>query len=259
MGRVGSHHEPLQKVSSFAPGGNGGAQIAFYFASQAGFISLNADSYTLKRSTTEGSDYKTIAKDLKETTYVDKGLENAKTYYYLLSAVNTLGESAGTATNATPAMIVDGGFEKPIISDFAYNPAGSAWTFDEKSGLTTAHSGMTGDNPTGPPEGRQAAFVQQDGFIRQVIGGLVPGTSYNLTFSAAQRISSSPNGQTWQVKLDDAVIGDYSPPKEASTYTDYTVTFPATTPSQTLSFVGTNTRGGDNTIFIDNIRIQPVR
>jgi alpha-L-rhamnosidase len=221
--------------------------------------SANAASYTLKRSTTEGSDYKTIAKDLKETTYVDKGLENAKTYYYLLSAVNTLGESAGTETSATPAMVVDGGFEKPMISDFAYNPAGSGWTFNEKSGLTTAHSGMTGDNPTGPPEGRQAAFIQQDGLINQVIGGLVPGVSYTLTFSAAQRISSSPNGETWQVNLDAAVIGNYSPPKEASTYTDYTATFTATTSSQTLSFVGTNTRGGDNTIFIDNVRIQPVR
>jgi hypothetical protein len=234
------------------------------FTSQAGSgqvtlswkASANATSYTLKRSTKGGSDYQTIAQNIKETTYVDRGLANAQTYFYLLSAVNALGESAGTETSATPAMVVDGGFETPMVSDFAYNPAGSAWTFSEKSGITAAHSGMTGENPTGPPEGRQAAFVQQDGTISQVIGGLTPGTDYTLTFSAAQRVSSSPNGQTWQVKLDDTVIGDYSPPKEASTYTDYTATFTATAASQTLSFVGTNTRGGDNTIFIDNVRVR---
>jgi alpha-L-rhamnosidase len=234
------------------------------FTSQAGSgqvslswtASANAADYTLKRSATGDTNYQAIAQNLKETTYIDRGLENNKTYYYSLSAGNAFGESPGTETSATPAIIVDGGFEKPSVSDFAYKPAGSAWLFNDKSGISSPHSGMTGENPTGPPEGRQVAFVQQDGVISQIIGGLVPGTSYTLTFSAAQRVSSSPNGQTWQIKLDDTVIGDYSPPKEASTYTDYTATFTATAASQTFSFVGTNTRGGDNTIFIDDVRIH---
>jgi hypothetical protein len=156
-------------------------------------------------------------------------------------------------------MIIDGGFEKPMVSDFAYHPMESAWSFSEKSGVSSAHSGMTGGNSTGPPEGRQVAFIQQDGVMSQVLNSLIPNTSYIVTFSAAQRVSYSPNGQTWQVKLDDTVIGDYSAPKEASSYTDYTATFTATATTQTLAFIGTNTRGGDNTVFIDNVRIQPVR
>jgi hypothetical protein len=118
---------------------------------------------------------------------------------------------------------------------------------------------MTAENPAGPPEGAQVAFVQQDGVMSQVIGGLTPGTTYRLIFSAGQRVGYSPNGQTWQVKLDDTVIENYSPPKQASTYADYTATFTATSASEVLSFVGTNTRGGDNTIFIDHVRIQPAR
>jgi alpha-L-rhamnosidase len=234
------------------------------FISQAGSgqvtlswkASANAVQYTLKRSTTDGSDYQNIATNIKDMTYIDRGLTNGTAYYYVLSAVNTLGESSGTETKATPSIIVDSGFETPMVSNFVYGLTGSPWTFSDKAGITSAHSGMTDGGPSSPPEGTQAAFVQKDGTFSQVIAGMVPGTSYTLTFSAAQRVNSSEGGETWQVKLDDTVIGDYSPPKEASTYTDYTATFTPTSASQTLSFVGTNTRGGDNTIMIDNIRIE---
>jgi hypothetical protein len=41
----------------------------------------------------------------------------------------------------------------------------------------------------------------------------------------------------------------------AISWVDYTATFTATAATQTLSFVGTNLQGGDNTVFIDNVQM----
>src|SRR5208337_416927 len=57
-----------------------------------------ATSYNVKRSTTSGSGYVTIATGITTTTYADNnggsGLTNGQTYYYVLSASNSCGESA---------------------------------------------------------------------------------------------------------------------------------------------------------------------
>lgn len=56
-----------------------------------------ATSYQVKRSTTSGSGYATIATVADgETSYTDNALTNGTTYYYVVSAVNSVGESAGS-------------------------------------------------------------------------------------------------------------------------------------------------------------------
>src|SRR5439155_59661 len=40
-----------------------------------------------------------------------------------------------------------------------------------------------------------------------------------------------------------------------TTYADYSAIFTATASTHTLAFVGTDLPGGDNTVFIDNVRI----
>jgi hypothetical protein len=222
--------------------------------------SVNGTSYLIRRATAPDTGYSPLVKNLKSTTYTDTGLKNGTTYYYEVFAVNGLGESRGVKSSATPATIVNFGFETPTIRDYVINPAGAGWNFTAAegfngSGITRNGSGYTGANPTKIPEGEQAAILQGTGTISQTIGGLVPGTVYTLTFSAAQRVSSNNGGQTWQINLDGRSIGDYSPDETATTFTDYTATFKASAVSQTLSFVGTNKRGGDNTILLDNIRL----
>jgi hypothetical protein len=49
-------------------------------------------TYNLKRSTTSGGPYTTIATNLTGLSYQDVGLANHTTYYYVVSAVNALGE-----------------------------------------------------------------------------------------------------------------------------------------------------------------------
>ena len=56
-----------------------------------------ANSYNVKRSTTSGSGYGTIASGVTTTQYVDTSVATGTTYYYVISANNACGESANSA------------------------------------------------------------------------------------------------------------------------------------------------------------------
>ncbi|RFZ79841.1 hypothetical protein DS742_05110 [Lacrimispora amygdalina] len=47
-----------------------------------------ATSYTIKRSTTAGGPYTTIASDITDTSYTDTNVASGTTYYYIVSATN---------------------------------------------------------------------------------------------------------------------------------------------------------------------------
>ncbi len=62
-----------------------------------------ATSYTVKRSTTSGGTYTTIASNVTGTSYVDTSVTNGTTYYYVVTAVNADGESNNSnEATATP-------------------------------------------------------------------------------------------------------------------------------------------------------------
>ena len=116
--------------------------------------------------------------------------------------------SAGGASVTIPNF----GFETPSMGNgHHYNPAGGSWTFSG-DGANPTGSGLCGNgslfgNPPAP-QGMQAAFLQGHGTITQAISGLVPGTSYTITLSVAQRPG---NVQTWDIKIDDTVVGSGRP------------------------------------------------
>ena len=58
--------------------------------------SAGAESYNVHRSTTSGALYTTIATSVTANSYTDTGLNNGTTYYYVVSAVNSFGESAAS-------------------------------------------------------------------------------------------------------------------------------------------------------------------
>jgi hypothetical protein len=75
-------------------------------------ISAGATSYNVKRATTPGGPYTTIASGVATANYTDKPLTNGTTYYYVVTASNAVGESgnsneasgtptAGAANSAT--------------------------------------------------------------------------------------------------------------------------------------------------------------
>jgi hypothetical protein len=75
----------------------GNAQVVLSWTASSG-----ATSYNVKRSTTGGGPYAGIASP-SAPSYTDTGLTNGTTYYYVISAVNSAGESANsTQASATP-------------------------------------------------------------------------------------------------------------------------------------------------------------
>ncbi|MGE5325745.1 MAG: glycoside hydrolase family 44 protein, partial [Deltaproteobacteria bacterium] len=89
--------------------------------------SSGATSYRVKRSTTSGGPYTTVASPTT-TSYTDTGLANGSTYYYVVSAVNAAGESANsTQVSATPAapvvsvqVTIDALSNRHAISPYVY-------------------------------------------------------------------------------------------------------------------------------------------
>ncbi|MGE5484576.1 MAG: fibronectin type III domain-containing protein [Ignavibacteriales bacterium] len=62
-----------------------------------------ATGYKVKRSTTAGGPYAIIASEVTGTDYLDTDVTNGTTYYYVVSAVHTTGESANSnEASATP-------------------------------------------------------------------------------------------------------------------------------------------------------------
>ena len=65
--------------------------------------SLGATSYEVKRSQTAGGPYTTIGANVKGVSFVDTAVVNGVTYYYVVSAANSLGESGDSGeASATP-------------------------------------------------------------------------------------------------------------------------------------------------------------
>lgn len=70
----------------------------------------DATGYNIKRTTTSGGPYETVASAVYGTSYTDSSVEMGATYYYVVSAINESGESSNS--NEAAVTIPD----KPILS-----------------------------------------------------------------------------------------------------------------------------------------------
>jgi fibronectin type 3 domain-containing protein len=87
---------PSAPTGLTAAGGN--AQVILSWTASVG-----ATSYNVKRSTTNGSGYQTVSSPTTNS-YTNTGLTNGTTYYYVVTAVSTAGESGNSnQASATPA------------------------------------------------------------------------------------------------------------------------------------------------------------
>ncbi len=76
----------------------GNAQVSLSWTTSAG-----ATSYHVKRGAASGGPY-TLVSSPTSTSFVDTGLSNSTKYFYVVSAVNSAGESANSAeVSATPS------------------------------------------------------------------------------------------------------------------------------------------------------------
>ncbi len=68
-------------------------------------IASGATTYNVKRATTAGGPYATIAPGLPSTSFTDTSVVNGTTYYYVVTAANLIGESPESAeVSATPTL-----------------------------------------------------------------------------------------------------------------------------------------------------------
>jgi len=218
--------------------------------------SPDTTNYTVRCATNSGGPY-TVISSVTTTAYAHTGLTNGVQYYYAVSASNSVGEGAASPpVSVTPLPIIavpNSGFETPSIPTYQYTPGGASWSFRGSSGISRNGSAFTAGNPNAP-EGVQVALLQQSGAFSNMLSGFTPGSVYRVTFAAAQR-ASNVAGQTWSLKINGKVIGSFAPAKTATLYSDYAVLFIAAAESNSLAFEGSNLNGGDNTVFIDNVRL----
>ncbi len=164
-------------------------------------------------------------------------------------------------------VVGDAGFEVPEIGydRHAYDPQGSAWKFNSRSGIvhpSPADGTPIFDAPAAA-EGEQVAFLQyatSAGEISQSI--ILPAEGpYRLSFRIAGRGPDSPTrpydgNLSYEVLLDVAPIGS-----DATTsfqpFTRKSFEFQATAGTHLLSFVATST-SGDHVAFLDDVQIEPV-
>lgn len=154
-------------------------------------------------------------------------------------------------------IIFNGGFEIPRLTAgaFQYTPTGSVWAWNTGGGISSNGSPFTNGNPPAP-EGTQVAVLQGDtASVSQSIDGFKAGTQYTISFSAAQRANCcGAGGADFQVFLDNNVLATIRP--TSTSYATYSTTvLGVTAGAHTLKFAGLNSSGGDNTAFIDNVRV----
>jgi len=148
------------------------------------------------------------------------------------------------------------------------NPANVGWTFTGGSGWGAAGVAPYGSGWGNPPApgaaetpapdvtGTQFGVIQHDAAISQSLPWQ-SSTTYWITVTAAQRPA---NAQSVNFKIGSAVVGTLNTanvPDDGKFHTCILGPFtPAAGGSQTLTLQGLST--GDNTMFLDNVRISAV-
>ncbi len=108
----------------------GNAQASLTWSASSG-----ATSYNVKRSTNNGGPYTQVSSPTS-TSYTDSSLTNGTTYYYVVSAVNSTGESANSAqASVTPAV------QTPSGPGCNLSSAAFCDTFDEGPTSTPGREG----------------------------------------------------------------------------------------------------------------------
>jgi fibronectin type 3 domain-containing protein len=239
----------------------GNAQVALTWNASSG-----ATSYNVKRSTVSGSGYVTVSSPTT-TSYTNTGLTNGTTYYYVVSAVSSGGESANSSqVSATPTATTSN-----ISIDFVGGSAGhgtpSSMGGTESAGVVALTNwnnctGTSGTNvalnySTGSSSGAtvtyscndtwSTAITESAGNPRMMKGYLDDGNAGSTTVTINSLPSAiTANGYDVYVYFD----GDTSTAC-TSNYTIGSTTIVGTDPANT-DFSGTFTQasGGSNGNYV---------
>ncbi|HWB58565.1 MAG TPA: glycosyl hydrolase [Chthoniobacteraceae bacterium] len=161
-----------------------------------------ASSYNIKRATSSGGPYTTIGSS-STTTYTDSGAMPGTVYYYVITAVNSIGESVySTQVNSyslpPPAFAVDCG---------STSAAGQFITDTDYSGGTASSvtAVINTSNVTSPAP--QAVYqTYRFGNCTYTIGGLAPGANYLVRLHFAETYWSAANSRLFNVSINGTQV-----------------------------------------------------
>ncbi len=222
MGSVGLSAKPAQSVPATPTGLKataGNSWVSLSWSPAAG-----ATSYHLRRTTKSGGPYSEIAAPAS-TVHTDSGLADGTTYFYVVSAVNSAGESANsTQVSAKPAASTV--VKVPSTPTGLTATPGNSWvslTWSEVAGAASYR--LKRATSSGGPYTQIAASVSTE----HTDSGLTDGTTYYYVVSAEGSSGQSANSAQASAKPGGST---------SSTATETGGTVAPTLFSQTINWVG---------------------
>jgi hypothetical protein len=107
-------------------------------------VSAGASSYHVKRATVSGGPYAVIATQAA-ASFIDTGLTNGITYYYVLSAVNSAGESSNSSqVAATPAGSSTSGPAAVCTAPFGQDTSATTTTVGSGTAASCTEAALAG-------------------------------------------------------------------------------------------------------------------
>ncbi|MFC4101351.1 pectinesterase family protein [Paenibacillus xanthanilyticus] len=192
--------EPVESPNGLsALPGNGKVQLAWTAAD-------GASTYSIKRGTSDGGPYEEIAVGVTGVTYIDETVQNDTTYYYVVTAVGTTGESApsnqAVVTPSTAAV-------KPAAPTGLAGSPRSAQT--DLQWQAVDHAIHYTVKRSANPEGPFATVASNIASTTYRDGGLDNGTTYYYVVSASSIGGESDNSAsvalTPAAALNTPVVG----------------------------------------------------
>ncbi len=181
----GGGSNPLGATAPATPSGltatAGNAQVGLTWSASAG-----ATSYHVKRATTTGGPYTQVSAPTT-TTFSDIGLANGTTYFYVVSAVNSAGESANSSeASAKPTAPAQAPAAPTALMATAGNAqVGLSWT---ASATATSYNLKRGTTAGGP-----YTTISSPTTTTFTDTGLTNGTTYFYVVSALNAAGESAN------------------------------------------------------------------
>jgi fibronectin type 3 domain-containing protein/peptidoglycan/xylan/chitin deacetylase (PgdA/CDA1 family) len=218
--------------------------------------STNATGYNVYRAaTSDGTYVKVNNATISAASYSDTGLSGGTTYYYKVTAVNSYGESAKSASaSAITAPNAPGGLTgASLLNNGNFESGTNPWTVANTSPAVSTFSNSSGWGfvDIGASGGSSKSGIQ----LQQTFNAnLVSGTTYNISFDA-KAAATKPFDAVIRDSAGNIIWSKYS---LSATSASKTYSYPYT-PAAAYSGAKICFRiGGDtNDFYIDNVTVAP--